>query len=314
MARDKNCGIYKITNKINGKSYIGLSGDIYVRWNEHKYHYKTIDNVLYRAMRKYGIENFTFEILENCPKYELGEKEKFYIRKYRTYVGFEDCNGYNMTLGGEDSEGLIFTEEVKAKMSSKRRLGNNPAAKKVYIDDKVFGTIKEAAQFLNIPSKNLQRWLSKKRKIPKSCSYLLEHKIGFVGESPLVQEYFGHEIPVECDNIIFNSVKECAEYLNISDNQLISYLKGRVCIPEYLKNRGLKYINKETSLRTKEKSWYQNISFLCDGKEFENISQLRNYLNCPISSLYNPLHNKNNGNIFIYKGKEIMWKEVDYNS
>lgn len=314
MARDKNCGIYKITNKINGKSYIGLSGDIYVRWSEHRCHYKTIDNVLYRAIRKYGIENFTFEILENCPKYELGEKEKFYIRKYRTYVGFEDCNGYNMTLGGEDSEGLIFTEEAKAKMSSKRRLGNNPAAKKVYIDDKVFGTIKEAAQFLNIPSKNLQRWLSKERKIPKSYSYLLEHKIGIVGRPPLVQEYFGHETPVECDNIIFNSVKECAEYLNISDNQLISYLKGRICTPEQLKNRGLKYINKETSLRTKEKSWYQNISFLCDGQEFENISQLRDYLDCPISSIYNHLYNKSNGNTFIYKGKEIMWKEVDYNS
>lgn len=314
MAREVICGIYKITNLVNGKMYIGLSTNIAARWNQHKSHYKKGDTILYKAMIKYGFENFIFEIVELCPKEKLGEMEKFYIKKYRTYVGFKDCKGYNATLGGEDSEGLIFTEEAKAKMSSKRRLGNNPAAKKVYIDDKVFGTIKEAAQFLNIPSKNLQRWLSKERKIPKSHAYLLKHKIGIVGEPPLEQEYFGHETPVECDDIIFNSVKECAEYLNISDNQLISYLKGRVCIPEHLKNRGLKYVNKETSLRTKEKSWYQNISFLCDGQEFENISQLRDYLNCPISSLYNPLHNKNNGNIFIYKGKEIMWKEVDYNS
>lgn len=314
MAREVICGIYKITNLVNGKAYIGLSTNIAARWSQHKSHYKKGDTILYKAMIKYGFENFIFEIVELCSKEKLGEMEKFYIKKYRTYVGFKDCKGYNATLGGEDSEGLIFTEEAKAKMSSKRRLGNNPAAKKVYIDDKVFGTIKEAAQFLNIPSKNLQRWLSKERKIPKSRSYLLEHKIGFVGEPPLVQEYFGHEIPVKCDNIIFNSVKECAEYLNISDNQLISYLKGRVCVPEQLKNRGLKYVNKETFLRNKEKSWYQNISFLCDGQEFENISQLRDYLNCPISSLYNPLHKKNNGNTFIYKGKEIMWKEVDCNS
>lgn len=314
MAREAICGIYKITNLVNGKSYIGLSTNIVARWSQHRSHYKKGDTILYKAMIKYGLENFIFEILENCQKYELGEKEKFYIRKYRTYVGFEDCNGYNMTLGGEDSEGLIFTEEAKSKMSLKRRLGNNPAAKNVYVDDKIFGTIKEAAEFLNIHPKNLQRWLSKERKIPKSHAYLLEHKIGIVGKPPLEQEYFGHETPVECDNIIFNSVKECAKYLNISDNQLISYLKGRACVPEQLKNRGLKYINKETFLKNKEKSWYQKISFLYDNKEFENISELRDYLDCPISSIYNHLHNKNNGNTFIYKGKEIMWKEAGYNS
>ena len=314
MARDKNSGIYKITNKINGKSYIGLSGDIPIRWNEHRCHYKTIDNVLYRAMRKYGIENFIFEILENCPKQKLGEREKFYIRKYRTYIGFEDCNGYNMTLGGEESEGAIITEETKAKMSLKSRLGNNPAAKKVYIDDKVFGTIKEAAQFLNVSPEYLRRWLSKERKIPKSRAYLLEHKVGIVGEPSLEQKYFGNEVPVECDNIVFNSVKECAEYLNIPDNRLISYLKGRICIPDQFKNRGLKYVNKDTPLKNKEKSWYQNISFSLNGEEFKNISELREYLNCPISSIYNHLRNKKHGGTFIYKGKEIMWKEADYNS
>lgn len=310
MARDKNCGIYKITNKINGKSYIGLSGDVFIRWSEHRCHYKTIDNILYRAMRKYGIENFTFEILENCSKYELGEREKFYIRKYRTYVGFEDCNGYNMTLGGEESEGMIFTEEIKKKMSEKRQLGNNPAARKVYVGNKIFGTIKEAAEYLKVSAKNLSRWLNRTRGLPKEKEYLLQYKIGFVGQPPLTQDFFGRGEPVKCDGIVFNSVKECAEYLNISNSKLISYLKGRTCVSEQLKNRGLRYVNKETLFKNKEKSWYQSISFLHDGKEFKNISELREYLDCPISSIYNHLHNKNNGNTFIYKGKEITWKEV----
>lgn len=63
-------GIYKITNNINGKVYIGQSIDINKRWKEHKYRSqipnKEYDKYLYRAFRKYGLENFTFEILEEC--------------------------------------------------------------------------------------------------------------------------------------------------------------------------------------------------------------------------------------------------------
>ena len=310
MARDKNCGIYKITNKINGKSYIGLSGDILVRWNEHKSHYKIIDNVLYRAMRKYGIENFVFEILENCPKHKLGEREKFYIKKYRTYVGFEDCNGYNMTLGGEESEGMVFTEETRNKMSSKRKLGNNPAARKVYVGDKIFGTIKEAAEYLGVPVKNFSRWLNGSRGLPKDKEHLLQYKIGFVGQPPLSQEFFGQGSRVKCDGIIFNSVKECADYLKISDNTLIQYLKGAQFAPKRLKNRDLGYVNKETCLRFKEDSDYPKFyAFSCDGQSFENITELCGYLDCPKSSIYNHLY-KQEKDIFIYKGKEISWKEV----
>lgn len=310
MARDKNCGVYKITNKINGKSYIGLSGDIFVRWSEHKCHYKTIDNVLYRAMRKYGIENFAFEVLENCPKRELGEREKFYIRKYRTYVGFEDCNGYNMTLGGEESEGMLFTKETRSKMSVKARLGNNSAARKVYVEDKIFGTIKEAAEYIGVSPKNLSRWLNKTRKLSKDKAYLLQYKIGFVGQPPLNQEFFGQGSMMKCDGIIFNSVKECADYLKISDNTLIQYLKGAKFAPKRLKNRDLGYLNKETCLKFKEDSCYPKFyAFSCDGRNFENITELCNYLGCPKSSIYNHLR-KQEKDTFIYKGKEISWKEV----
>lgn len=310
MARDKNCGIYKITNIINGKSYIGLSGDIFLRWNEHRCHYKTIDSVLYRAMRKYGIENFTFEIIEKCPKQELSKKEKFYIEKYRTYIGFKDCKGYNMTLGGEDSEGMIFTEETRNKMSLKRRLRENPSAKQVYIDDKIFGTIKEAANYLGVSARKLGRWLNKSRRIPKDKAYLLQYKIGFVGCPPLNQDFFGQGVPVKCDGIVFNSVKECATYLKISDGMLIEYLKGTRFAPKTLKNRGLEYLNKETFLKFKKDSEYQTFySFSCDGKEFESITELCDYLHCPKSSIYNHLRKKQE-NVFIYKNKEIAWKEV----
>lgn len=96
-------GIYKITNKLNNHSYIGLSTKVEERWKYHQSPYnqqRESCKSLYKAFEKYGIENFTFEILEECSIQELGEKEKYYIAKYDTYK-----NGYNMTTGGEDNIG-----------------------------------------------------------------------------------------------------------------------------------------------------------------------------------------------------------------
>lgn len=96
-------GIYKITNKINGHAYIGLSTNIEDRFAYHKnsYNHKRESNkLLYIAFNKYGIKNFTFEILEECKVEELSEKEQYYITLYDTQK-----NGYNMTAGGEHNSG-----------------------------------------------------------------------------------------------------------------------------------------------------------------------------------------------------------------
>lgn len=98
---EKICGIYKITNKINNKCYIGKSVDIYQRWNSHKSDSRSIEDggdtyTIHCAIRKYGLENFSFEIIENCLPEQLEKKEKFWIKYYNSYE-----NGYNETLGGE---------------------------------------------------------------------------------------------------------------------------------------------------------------------------------------------------------------------
>lgn len=87
-------GIYKITNKFNGKSYIGLSTNIEERFKKHRQ--KQGDKILYSAFQKYGIENFDFSIIELCSSELLAEREKYWIAYYDTYN-----NGYNATLGGE---------------------------------------------------------------------------------------------------------------------------------------------------------------------------------------------------------------------
>ena len=84
---DKISGIYCITNNINGKQYIGLSKDCHKRWQDHyskSYTSEREDDVkkaLYRAMRKYGRENFSFQILEECPEEKLKEREIYWIKK-----------------------------------------------------------------------------------------------------------------------------------------------------------------------------------------------------------------------------------------
>jgi hypothetical protein len=92
------CGIYKITNQETNESYIGQSVDVSKRWKDHIKCGLGIDapigNKLYKAMQEYGVWNFSWELLEVCPREELNAKEKFYINLYKTYE-----YGYNSNLG-----------------------------------------------------------------------------------------------------------------------------------------------------------------------------------------------------------------------
>lgn len=101
----KNCGIYIIKNKINNMVYIGQSVNIMARWYAHKQAAKqprdqSYNTDIHKAMRALGVENFHYEILENCSFKELSEKEIFWIAKFDSYN-----NGYNMTPGGESLKG-----------------------------------------------------------------------------------------------------------------------------------------------------------------------------------------------------------------
>lgn len=94
----RHCGIYKITNIENGMAYIGQSVDIIERWRTHVKSGLGIGgskNKLYTAMFSFGVENFTFEILEECDRSVLNEKEKIWISNFNT-----NSYGYNMTVGG----------------------------------------------------------------------------------------------------------------------------------------------------------------------------------------------------------------------
>lgn len=85
---NKISGIYKITNQKTNECYIGQAVDIATRWKNHAKYGLGIDtpqnNKLYKAMQEDGLWNFSWELLEKCPKEQLDEKEQFYINLYQS--------------------------------------------------------------------------------------------------------------------------------------------------------------------------------------------------------------------------------------
>uniref|UniRef100_A0A6M3K5S2 Putative endonuclease n=1 Tax=viral metagenome TaxID=1070528 RepID=A0A6M3K5S2_9ZZZZ len=94
--------IYKATNKINGKLYIGqTTGNLSQRKRNHKCEsLRGSNSVFHRAIRKYEFENFKWKVLCKCEsKEELDEMEFHFIKQYNTHIS--NKKGYNMTFGGE---------------------------------------------------------------------------------------------------------------------------------------------------------------------------------------------------------------------
>lgn len=108
-------GIYKYQNLINNKIYIGKGIDIAQRRRDHRFdaERKNDNCIFHKALRKYGEENFSFEIIEKCNQNELNEKEQYWIAYYHSYIKDPLCKGgYNMTPGGDGGQGELFKKPV----------------------------------------------------------------------------------------------------------------------------------------------------------------------------------------------------------
>lgn len=118
LLQEENFCVYKITNLINGKIYIGKTFNINTRWEKH---IKIAENkeekayqYLHKSINKYGVENFIIEELENnLTEQESFEKEKFWIKTLNS----KNCDvGMNLTDGGEGASGLKWSEHSRDKI------------------------------------------------------------------------------------------------------------------------------------------------------------------------------------------------------
>lgn len=141
-------GIYMIKNLSNNKVYIGQSIDINRRWNDHKAKLENNNHEnshLQESYNKYGKDSFEYSIICQCLKEELNDKEKYYIKKYKSY---DNKYGYNLTKGGEQYE---FNDETIDKMRKSHK--NEYVSVMQFSKDKkfidTFDSLSEASRAVN---------------------------------------------------------------------------------------------------------------------------------------------------------------------
>lgn len=128
--------IYKITNKINNKQYIGQTTKKRAsdRFSQHRYLARHLNaeksnSYLHKAMNAYGVDNFIFELIEEIDNSLLNEREQYWIQQLNTLAP----NGYNLTNGGEGTQKFSrpqsIEEKEKRKKSNQQFYENHPEAK-----------------------------------------------------------------------------------------------------------------------------------------------------------------------------------------
>jgi group I intron endonuclease len=248
--------IYKATNKINNKVYIGQTTlTLEERKKYHKSAYKTHDYYFYRAIRKYGWDNFEWEVLDESAKTEdeLDYLEEYYISLYDSFDNKE--KGYNTQSGGhrfrvteeikkQRSErvkgdknpmyksklhvGEKFTDEHKKKISDAlkgkphetTKGENNPSAKKVIniTTGKIYGCIKDANIDLNLPENSDAIVRSIKRgDFAFNCKFDFynENKIYNIGEKG-IKGNKSHKMIIDESGNIYKSIAEAANSFGCS--------------------------------------------------------------------------------------------------
>lgn len=156
--------IYKITNKINQKIYIGKTiKSVEERWKEHCYNAKNqiIDTKFYRAINKYGIESFTIETIDTADSEDLLNLKECYWIKYYNSIS----DGYNSTDGGEGGNTYKYKtkeelEIIKEKIKESKLGDKNPNSRKIKCknivskQELIFNTVNECMLFFGEKNHN----------------------------------------------------------------------------------------------------------------------------------------------------------------
>lgn len=232
--KQNNMGIYKITNIINDKVYIGSSVDVKNRIRHHKFHLsKNTHNSpkLQNAYNKYGSESFIYEIIEIVETKEmLLEREQFYIDSYVSYK-----LGYNSRHIAEANYGLSPSAETRKKISDslKGRVGSN---KGKIVSDEVKTKISETKK--GKPSnrkgskhsedtKEKMSQLRKGIKWNKNYTKPSEETKDKIRQTMIKKGLGGKPKPCKINGVIYDSAKIASITLNISYPTVIERIKSK---------------------------------------------------------------------------------------
>lgn len=217
-------GIYKITNKMNSKCYIGQSINIERRWCEHKHLHRDKTLSLKRAFRKYGLDNFDFEILELCEADKLNELEISWIAQLKPQ--------YNRDLGGKGSSGHKVSFEAKeiireratqqwenlSEEDKQKRIKNNLTGPR--IGHAVSEEMREKLRLANIGKTQSEETKTKRLKSMQEKKQAGWKKKGSPNAGRKKTRIFCVELNME-----FDSVKIASEFLGIQKTTIYHQLK-----------------------------------------------------------------------------------------
>jgi group I intron endonuclease len=218
------CGIYKITNLLDSKIYVGQSVNVEKRW---KYHLsrlkgKTHPNPhLQSSWNKYGEKSFRMELIEECNKEKLCIRENFWCRTFQSY---DRKKGYNLTITS-DSKKYTLTEE------GRKKIGDAHRGKKLSEETKQLISIRHMGKKLSdLTKKRMSKpkgeWTQERKKnhskIRKGKGPTLTEKWLEAKLKPVLYiSPLGKETP-------YNSVKEASDSTGILSTHIVACCKGRL--------------------------------------------------------------------------------------
>jgi len=248
--------IYSYKNKITGNRYIGKTNNIERRKREHLSNAFNPKSSYYNSMwmkkvREYGIENFNFEVLEECEEDKSDEREIYWISHYNSFLG----SGYNSTAGGDSNDRIT-------------RILTNEEAK----------TIRKKLK----ENKEIQSDISKEFNISQALLSNINIGLKYTSDEydyPIRKNYKTDEDYKELIDLLINSTlsyKKIAEKLNIGESTIKKINYG-ILRPDLFDSHP---IRKQNHLYIKEFLIYSELSF-------EKISKLRNVTKRTVNRINN---------------------------
>ena len=242
--------IYKITNLINGKSYIGetIRKDPNIRWKQHLASARALRGCPYltTAIRKHGVENFKFQVLIICFDEDRFIYEQQYIKKYNTLIP----NGYNATECGRGGFiGRQHSEETKKKISQKSKL---------YFELKP-EMRKEVTERCKLNSQKMHE--GKKKVKEEQVNKLVEEGKSLDEATKIVKmshSHFGKETSIEIKNKISLSLKKYYSDENVKNKRTRNSAKPKN--PRILSDETKKKLSESMKLFHKDKDFTDEMS------------------------------------------------------
>ena len=231
------CGIYRWTNLINGKSYIGSSVDLYKRFSSY-FNYSTLSRTnmaIYKALLKYGYSNFTLEILEYCDPSEVVSREQHYFDLLKP--------DYNMLKIAGSSLGYKHTDETIVKLKAWKQTPEHQA--KLWTSEHRANNL-EQLKILNSSEEQKER----AREWMKTLNSSKEHRDKNIARLLELNKLKGHKVEVldtlNNDTSVYHSIREAGQAIGCSHTAIRNALKyfKETGVSKLVKKRyELKYLN-----------------------------------------------------------------------